>query len=32
MICLVGACVLLAGHLMRRAERERLLDAQMAER
>jgi putrescine transport system permease protein len=32
MICLVGTCVLLAGYLMRRAERERLLDAQMAER
>jgi len=31
-ICLVGACVLLAGHLMRRAERQRLADAQMAER
>jgi putrescine transport system permease protein len=30
-ICLVGACVLLAGHFMRRAERQRLLDAQMAE-
>ncbi len=32
MICLVGACVLFAGHLMRRAERQRVLDAQMAER
>ncbi len=32
MICLVGACVLLAGYLMRRAERQRVLDAQMAER
>jgi putrescine transport system permease protein len=31
MICLVGACVLLAGYLMRRAERLRLLDAQMTE-
>jgi putrescine transport system permease protein len=31
-ICLVGACVLLAGHLMRRSERQRLIDAQMAER
>jgi putrescine transport system permease protein len=31
-ICLVGACVLLAGYMMRRAERQRLLDAQMAER
>jgi len=31
-ICLVGACVLLAGYLMRRSERQRLLDAQMAER
>ncbi len=30
-ICLVGACVLLAGHLMRRTERQRLIDAQMAE-
>jgi putrescine transport system permease protein len=32
MICLVGLCVLFAGHLMRRAERQRALDAQMAER
>jgi len=32
MISLVGACVLLAGYLMRRAERRRVLDAQMAER
>ena len=32
MICLVGVCVLLAGYLMRRAERQRVLDAQMAER
>jgi putrescine transport system permease protein len=31
-ICLVGVCVLFAGYLMRRAERQRLLDAQMAER
>jgi putrescine transport system permease protein len=31
-ICLVGACVLLAGHLMRRSERQRLVDAQLAER
>jgi putrescine transport system permease protein len=31
-ICLVGVCVLLAGYLMRRTERQRLLDAQMAER
>lgn len=31
-ICAVGACVLVAGHLMRRTERRRLLDAQMAER
>jgi putrescine transport system permease protein len=30
-ICLVGTCVLLAGYLMQRAERQRLLDAQMAE-
>jgi putrescine transport system permease protein len=32
MICLVGVCVLFAGHLMRRNERRRVLDAQMAER
>ena len=32
MISLVGACVLLTGYLMRRAERQRVLDAQMAER
>src|SRR5450631_1188380 len=32
MICLVGACVLFAGYLMRRSERRRVLDAQMAER
>jgi putrescine transport system permease protein len=31
-ICLVGVCVLTAGYLMRRAERQRLVDAQMAER
>jgi putrescine transport system permease protein len=31
-ICLVGACVLLAGYLMQRSERQRVLDAQMAER
>jgi putrescine transport system permease protein len=31
-ICLVGICVLAAGYLMRRTERQRLLDAQMAER
>src|SRR6202142_1738920 len=31
-ICVVGACVLAAGYLMRRSERQRLLDAQMAER
>jgi len=30
-ICLVGVCVLLAGFLMRRAERQRLEDAQLAE-
>ena len=29
---LVGVCVILAGYLMRRTERQRLLDAQMAER
>ena len=32
MILLVGACVLVAGYLMRRTERQRVLDAQMAER
>src|SRR5271156_1855766 len=32
MICLVGACVIVAGCLMRRTERQRVLDAQMAER
>jgi putrescine transport system permease protein len=31
-ICLVGVCVLAAGYLMRRTERQRLLDAQMTER
>ena len=31
-ICVVGACVLLAGVWMRRAERQRLTDQQMAER
>lgn len=31
-ICLVGICVLVAGYVMRRSERQRLLDAQMAER
>ena len=31
-ICLVGVCVLIAGYLMRRTERERLRDAQLAER
>src|ERR1700720_4351507 len=31
-ICAVGACVIFAGHLMRRAERRRALEAQMAER
>jgi putrescine transport system permease protein len=31
-ICVVGACVLLAGIWMRRAERQRLNDQQMAER
>jgi putrescine transport system permease protein len=30
-ICLVGICVLFAGHLMRSGERRRVLDAQMAE-
>jgi putrescine transport system permease protein len=30
-ICLVGACVLAAGYLMRRSERQRLIDAHMAE-
>jgi putrescine transport system permease protein len=31
-ICLVGVCVLAAGYVMRRSERQRVLDAQMAER
>jgi putrescine transport system permease protein len=31
-ICAVGVCVLFAGYLMRRTERQRLEDAQMAER
>jgi putrescine transport system permease protein len=31
-ICAVGACVLLAGYLMRRSDRQRQLDAQLAER
>jgi putrescine transport system permease protein len=31
-ICLVGVCVLIAGYLMRRSERRRVQDAQMAER
>jgi putrescine transport system permease protein len=31
-ICLVGVCVLMAGYLMRRTERRRVLDAHMAER
>jgi putrescine transport system permease protein len=31
-ICVVGACVIFAGHLMRRAERRRLLEIQMAGR
>jgi putrescine transport system permease protein len=31
-ICLVGVAVLIAGYLMRRSERQRQLDAQMAER
>ena len=30
-ICLVGICVLFAGYFMRRAERQRLIDAQMVE-
>ena len=29
-ICTVGACVLLAGYLMRRTERQRMLDARLA--
>ena len=31
-ICVVGACVLGAGVLMRRSERQRMADSQMAER
>ncbi len=31
-ICAVGACILLAGYLMQRAERQRQLEMQMAER
>src|SRR5450631_3986049 len=31
MICLVGACVIVAGHLMRRSERRRIRDMQLAE-
>jgi putrescine transport system permease protein len=31
-ICIVGSCVLAAGYFMRRAERQRLLDVQAAER
>jgi putrescine transport system permease protein len=31
-ICLVGTCVIAAGYLMRRAERQRVLDMQIAER
>ncbi len=30
-ICLVGACVLLAGYLMRRSERQRVRDARLAQ-
>lgn len=30
-ICLVGICVLMAGYLMRRSERRRVLDAQLAQ-
>lgn len=30
-ICLVGACVLVAGYVMRRSERRRVIDAQMAQ-
>ncbi|HEX3848580.1 MAG TPA: ABC transporter permease subunit [Steroidobacteraceae bacterium] len=32
MICVVGACVLVTGYFMRRAERQRVIDAQLAER
>jgi putrescine transport system permease protein len=31
-ICLVGTCVIAAGYFMRRAEKQRLLDTQLAER
>jgi putrescine transport system permease protein len=31
-ICAVGACVIVAGYVMRRAERQRLLEIRMAER
>jgi putrescine transport system permease protein len=31
-ICLVGSCVIAAGYFMQRAERQRLLDTQIAER
>jgi putrescine transport system permease protein len=31
-ICFVGSCVIAAGYFMRRAERQRLLDVQIAER
>ncbi len=31
-IGVVGACVLMAGYLMRRSDRQRMMDAQMAER
>jgi putrescine transport system permease protein len=31
-ICLVGACVIFAGYVMRRAERRRLLEMQLADR
>jgi putrescine transport system permease protein len=31
-ICVVGLCVLLAGYLMRRAERKRQFEIQMADR
>jgi putrescine transport system permease protein len=31
-ICLVGSCVIAAGYFMRRAERQRVLDMQIAER
>jgi putrescine transport system permease protein len=31
-ICIVGSCVIATGYFMRRAERQRLLDMQVAER